>query len=133
MFYTMLQIYVPNVSSALDVCCIQVFHVACVSYSRGMFRESLGHAPDTVGKGTTSRGSVGGARAALGVLRTGRARPHLVPGSRSARRERRGSGEGVPSMGHDVSNKGGVRVQGGIDGPFNNPTIERPGASNSLR
>jgi hypothetical protein len=38
----MLQVYVPNVSSTSDVCCIQLFHVASDSYFRGMFRESWG-------------------------------------------------------------------------------------------
>ena len=41
----MLQVYVPNVSSASDLCCIQVFLVASVSCFRGMFRESWGIAP----------------------------------------------------------------------------------------
>jgi hypothetical protein len=33
-----LQVYVQNVSSASDVCCIQVFYVESVSCFRGMFR-----------------------------------------------------------------------------------------------
>ena len=52
----MLQVYVSNVSSASDVCCIQVFHVASVSCFRGMFRESWGHGPGTGGRGVASRG-----------------------------------------------------------------------------
>jgi hypothetical protein len=35
-----LQVYVPNILSASDVCCIQVFHVASVLFFKGMFRES---------------------------------------------------------------------------------------------
>jgi hypothetical protein len=42
-FTYMFQIYIPNVSSASDLCCIQVFHVASVSCLRGMFRESWEH------------------------------------------------------------------------------------------
>ena len=49
-FTHMLQAYVSNVSSASDVCCIQVFHVASVSYFRGMFTESLGHGSGVVGR-----------------------------------------------------------------------------------
>jgi hypothetical protein len=41
-FTHMLQVYVPNISSASDVCCIQVFHVVSVSCFRSMFRESWG-------------------------------------------------------------------------------------------
>jgi hypothetical protein len=39
----MLQMYVPNVLSSLDLCCIQVFYVANVSCFKCMFRESWGH------------------------------------------------------------------------------------------
>ena len=63
----MLQVYVPKVSSALDVCCIQVFHVASFSCFRGMFRESLGHGPNAVGRGAASRGPTDGARGTPGI------------------------------------------------------------------
>jgi hypothetical protein len=43
-FTDMLQVYILNVSSGLDLCCIQVFHVVSVSYFRGMLRESWGTA-----------------------------------------------------------------------------------------
>ena len=43
-FKHMLQVYVPNVSSASDLCCIQVFYVVSVSCFGGMFRESWGMA-----------------------------------------------------------------------------------------
>jgi hypothetical protein len=39
----MLQVYVLNVLYALDICCIQVFHVASASCFKGMFKELLGH------------------------------------------------------------------------------------------
>ena len=42
-FTHMLQVYVPNILSASYVCCTQVFHVASVSYFRGMLRESCGY------------------------------------------------------------------------------------------
>jgi hypothetical protein len=32
------QVYVPNISSAFDVCCIQVFHISKVESHRGMAR-----------------------------------------------------------------------------------------------
>ena len=63
----MLQVYVPKVSSALDVCCIQVFYVASVSCFRGMFRESLGHCPNAMGRGAVSRGPADGGRGASGI------------------------------------------------------------------
>ena len=44
-FTHMLQVYVPNVSSASDLCSLQVFHVASVSCLRGMFRELWEHGP----------------------------------------------------------------------------------------
>ena len=48
-FTHMLQVYVPNVSSASDLCSLQVFHVASVSCLRGLFRE--GALPGCQGKG----------------------------------------------------------------------------------
>ena len=75
-FTHMLQLYVLNISSASDVCCIQVFHVASVSCFRGMFRQSLGHGPGAGGWGAVSQRLVDGAHGAPGVLRTSCARPH---------------------------------------------------------
>ena len=79
-FTHMLQVYISNVSSALDVCCIQVFHVASILCFRGIFIESWRHGPDAARRYTASRGPVDGAHDAHGGLRMGRARPH--PGSR---------------------------------------------------
>jgi hypothetical protein len=44
-FTHMSRIYVPNVSSASDLCCIQVFHVTSVSCFRCIFKELWGHGP----------------------------------------------------------------------------------------
>ena len=82
-FTHMLQVYV---SSASDVCCIQVSHVASVSCFRGMFGESWGHGSGARGRGAVSRVPADGARDAPGVLQKGRARPHYgscVPPTRS--------------------------------------------------
>jgi hypothetical protein len=78
-FTHMLQVYVRNVSSASDLFCIQVFHVASVSCFRDVFRESWGHGPSARGRGVVNQGSADGAHSALRDLRMGRAR--LYPGS----------------------------------------------------
>ena len=48
--------YVPNVSSASDVCCIQVFHVASVSCFRDMFMRVMGYGPGAGRRGMASQG-----------------------------------------------------------------------------
>jgi hypothetical protein len=55
-FIHMLQVYVPDVSSVSDVCCIQVFHVArvsCCSKSQGGRGEPVasGHGAQSAGAG----------------------------------------------------------------------------------
>jgi hypothetical protein len=87
-------VYIPNILSALNLYCIQVFHVASVSCSKGTFRESEGHGPGAGRRGAASQRPADGAHDTSKVLRTGRARPH--PGSRIplAWREE-GSSEGV--------------------------------------
>jgi hypothetical protein len=89
-FHTHVASVCYNVSSALDVWCIQMFHVVSVLCFRGIFRESSGHGPGAVGRGTASRGLPDGVRGVPRVLWTGHAHPH--PGSRVllARREIRG-------------------------------------------
>jgi hypothetical protein len=61
-----LQVYVLNVSSASDVCCIQVFHIASVSCFRCMFRESWEHGSDAGGRGAVSQGPADEGAARLG-------------------------------------------------------------------
>jgi hypothetical protein len=61
-FTHMLQEYVSNVSSALDLHCIQVFHDASVSCFIDMFRESCGHGLDAGGRGAASQGPTDGVR-----------------------------------------------------------------------
>jgi hypothetical protein len=74
----MLQMYVLNVSSASDLCCIPVFHVGASCF-RGIFRELWRHGPGAGGRGAASRGPADGAHSVPRVLRTGHTRPH--PGS----------------------------------------------------
>jgi hypothetical protein len=80
-FTHMLEVYVSNVSSASNICCIQMFHVASLSCFRSMFRESWGHGPSTEGRGVARRGPIDGACLCS-------SRPRVSP----TRRERRGSG-----------------------------------------
>jgi hypothetical protein len=98
MFHThMLQVYVPNVSSASDLCCIQVFNVACVSCFRGLFRESWG-TTCALGEGPwQAGGTADGVRDAPRVLWTGRAHPY--PGSRPCGERGGGQGEGAAGEG----------------------------------
>jgi hypothetical protein len=58
-FTHMLQMYVLNVSSALDLCCIQVFHIGALCF-RGIFRELWRHDPGAGGRGAASRGPADG-------------------------------------------------------------------------
>jgi hypothetical protein len=63
-FIHLFQLYVPNVSSASIVCCIQVFHVSEVE-SHG------GHGLGAPGWGAASRGPAVGARSAPRIMRMG--------------------------------------------------------------
>ena len=75
-FTHILQVYVPNISSASDVCCIQMFYIASISCFKYLFGESLGQGLGAMGRGVASQGLADGARDVPGVLRTGRAHPH---------------------------------------------------------
>ena len=78
-FIHMLQVHVPNVSFASDLCCIQVFHVASVSCFRGIWyvQRVVGARPGRWGKGHDVPGLADGAGAPPGVLlmRRGSPRP----------------------------------------------------------
>jgi hypothetical protein len=114
MFYThVASVCVSNVSSASDVCCIQVFHVCkCFVFQRGMFRESWG-TDQALEKG---RGKPGadlrmGRAARLGSY--GRGMLILIPALGShPHGERRDQGEGAAGTGQAQTNGGGVRVRG---------------------
>jgi hypothetical protein len=92
MFHTYVASVFSKVSSALDLCCIQVFHVTTVSCFRGMFIESWGHDPGTGGRGTVSRGPADRAHNALGVCGRGVLILIRAPGSRPRRERREGAG-----------------------------------------
>jgi hypothetical protein len=81
-FTHMLQVYVVDVSSVSDVCCIQVFHVACVS----CYSESQG-----------MRGSDGGMARALGneARRAGGRGVQCAGGRRSPARQGKQMGRGA--------------------------------------
>jgi hypothetical protein len=104
-FTHMLKLYIPNVSSSSDVCCIQVFHVTNVCVSE-VYLEN--HGGTAWGRGVTSWWPANGARSAPGVRQTGCAHPH--PGSRvpPAWRERKRSGEAAACAGQGEADGGGV-------------------------
>jgi hypothetical protein len=95
MFSHMLQVYVPNVLSASDLCRIQVFHVASVSE---VYSKSYGGTARALGKGAwRAEGWQMGRKARLGSRRWGVLVLIRVSWSR-LRGERRGSGEGVAGV-----------------------------------
>jgi hypothetical protein len=89
----MLQVYILNVSSASDLCCIQVFHVTSVLCFRDMFRESWGTAR-ALRKGRSVPGSYG-----QGTL-------VLIPARGSRPRGERGGGSRGMSDGHGAGRDG---------------------------
>jgi hypothetical protein len=91
----MLQVYIPNVLSTLDLCCIQVVYVASVSCFKGIFRESWGTTRER-GKGRGElRVGIWGARRAWGPADRVCLSPSglLGPACVERERERRRSGE----------------------------------------
>jgi len=85
-FVHMLQAYVPNISSASGVCCIQVF-----SCFRGMFRESRGHGPSAGEEAWQVGGRRMGCMARLGSC--GRSVPVLISALGASPRGERGGGQ----------------------------------------
>jgi hypothetical protein len=93
-FTHMFQVYVINISSALDVGCIQVFHISEVESHGGTPR--LPAEDGTWRARASGRGVLGptvGVRSAPRVVRTGRARSHYVFRIPPTQRER-GGGQG---------------------------------------
>jgi hypothetical protein len=71
-----LQVYVPNVLSASDVCCIQVFSCCkCFIFQRYVQRVMGMHGLGVGARCAASRGPTDGVSDASEVLRTGHARP----------------------------------------------------------
>jgi hypothetical protein len=100
----MFQEYVQNISSASDICCIQVFHALEV------FKQSWGHGSGARGWGVVSRVPTVGARGAPRSCGGGCARPHPGAWVSHARRER----SEVARRSHGRSDKAGMHVWDGL-------------------
>jgi hypothetical protein len=91
-FTNILQMYVSNISSTLDLCCIQVFHVASVLCLRSRYVQRVMRArPKRQGKGAASRRLAMGRAARLGSCGQGVLVRILTPRSRP--RGERGGGQ----------------------------------------